>query len=126
MGVSVLNLGTGDAVAEMPWNGQVLHITWDPSKYTPESEEAWIDLENDPETGFGPLMVTFISDCVTAWDLKGDVDETSGKLIETDTPFPLEPAKLKKIPVEFLGAVMVAIRESASPKETRNENSDAG
>jgi hypothetical protein len=124
MGVSVLNISTGDAVAELPWNGSVVHITWDPAKYTPESEEQWRAIE---EEGYvGVLMVQFVTDVVTSWDLMGDVDPSSGKLVEADHSFPLEPDKVRKIPHQFLGAVMVAIRDSAGPKEERNETSDDG
>lgn len=135
MGLNVSNLSIGDDVVDMPWNGQVIHITIDISRHTPAIERKWRD-DNAEQDNIGPFLAQVLRDIVVRWDLMGDVefdlnDEgapvlSTGRLIDAPHPFPLELEKLMHLPTVFLGAAQSAVTAVNRPNLQRKLRSVGG
>jgi hypothetical protein len=116
---------------EIPYAGEVLHVTWRPAALTPELEEkanaldaARRDALDDPAADVVARnleevrwLVEVLVTIVESWDLLEAAD---------GPPIPIERDRLVKLPTPFLRAVWSGLVDAGSPKATSEAPSPAG
>lgn len=107
-------LMSNEKALEVEINGDILKITYDPSAFTAEAEDRYA-AQRETQRNIG-AMAEALDVLLLKWDLTDDDGE----------PLPINVETLRTLPGEFLGRVMEAINEDASPKQRRGRNSRGG
>jgi hypothetical protein len=94
---------------KVEWMGEVVAITFDPSKYTPQLEA---QVMADALDG-SKALVPFITTLVIAWDIT-----------ERGEPFPLTDEAVSSLPLGFLVAVIRKVAEELAADPTLLGTSD--
>lgn len=99
---------------EVEIDGDTLTITYDPSAFTAEAEDRYA-AQRETARNIG-AMAEALDILLIKWDLTDEDGKT----------LPINTETLRTLPGEFLGRVMEAINEDASPKQKRGRNSRGG
>jgi hypothetical protein len=120
MGVDINDLLVGEADVEVEWQGNTVHVTYNPNAYTPEVEAEWAKMEKESNFS-GPLLTDFVVRLVVKWDVLGDWEpndpeksDGEGKFVTKKTMFPIIHEKVAKLPIMFLGDIVGQITEDAT------------
>lgn len=135
MALKMHELARGEAVTQFDWQGQIVHITFNPNAYTAQAEAEWMAIQQ--HTLGAEVACSFIDRLVLKWDLLGDVEfrldekgeriKGSGVLIDSTEQFPChDMEKLLYVPVEFTSEVVDAIQLEMVVGKTRRRGSADG
>jgi hypothetical protein len=82
--------------AKVEWEGEVVGITFDPTKYTPELEAKLMARADEPNGT--QAIIPFIQQLVVGWDIT-----------ENGVPFPMTDDAVASLPLGFLVAVIRSV-----------------
>lgn len=88
----------GAREASFPINNVMISLIYDPNQYTPEKEAIWRQYEREGSSG--PMVVSFLAELVTWWDLEEDDSDENIKITEE---------RLGRMSMVVLGAVLNGI-----------------
>jgi hypothetical protein len=89
-----------------------LHVTWDPSAYTPAFEAELIARAEEHPTG---AMAYACTTLLTGWDLEND-----------EGPIPLTEEGLQNVPLSVMAEIFKQIRVMAQPSSEEGKASEGG
>lgn len=95
-------------------DGEKLAVTYRPSSFTPEVEDAFLSTMDNRRSG--NAMAQVLAGMLVGWDLQD----------EQGSVYPTTEAELRKLPMLFLGQVVEAIMEDIRPNARKRSSSNGG